>query len=143
MVFDPTADYPLRTRRPALVTTPAGTPLADVTLPALREGRVDPSELRATAQTLTRQAEIARAAGRSALADNFARASELVSAPDGVILDVYTAMRPHRSTAAELDAWAERLESEYGAPLTAAFVREAREAYAGRGLLRAERAETI
>ncbi|MDQ3893364.1 MAG: hypothetical protein M3292_01675 [Actinomycetota bacterium] len=45
-------------------------------------------------------------------------------------------MRPHRSTGAELEAWAERLEGRHAAPLCAAFVREAREVYEARGLLR-------
>ena len=57
--------------------------------------------------------------------------------PSETILEIYTALRPHRSTAAELDAWADRLEHELAAPLTAAFVREAAAAYAERGLLRA------
>lgn len=122
-------DYPLGTRRPDLVTTAAGTPLAEVTLAALRDGRVHADELRATSETLRRQAAIAEAAGRTALAANLARAAELASVPDDVVLDVYTALRPGRSTGAELDAWAERLESEFGAPLTAAFIRDARSAY--------------
>ena len=36
--FDPIRDYPLGTRRPDLVTTPGGVPLADVTLDAIRAG---------------------------------------------------------------------------------------------------------
>ena len=56
---------------------------------------------------------------------------------DDVILEVYTALRPHRSTAAELRAWAHRLETEYDARLTAAFVADACEAYAERGFLAA------
>ena len=137
MDFDPSADYPLGARRPELVTTPAGTPLADVTLDALLDGRVSGDELRATPETLRRQAEVARAAGRPALADNLARAAELALVPGDVILDLYTALRPHRSTAGELGAWAARLESEYGARLTAAFVTDAAEAYAARGFLAA------
>ena len=58
--------------------------------------------------------------------------------PSETILEIYTALRPHRSTAAELAAWADRLESELAAPLTAAFVREAAAAYAERDLLRAD-----
>ena len=38
MAFDPIHDYPLGTRRPDLVTTPGGVPLADVTLDAIRAG---------------------------------------------------------------------------------------------------------
>ena len=45
--------------------------------------------------------------------------------PAETILEVYTALRPHRSSADELETWAARLESEWDAPLTAAFVREA------------------
>jgi propanediol dehydratase small subunit len=47
---------------------------------------------------------------------------------------VYSALRPRRATAAELEDWAARLES-LGAERTAAFVREAAAAYAERGLL--------
>ena len=130
-------DYPLGSRRPDLVSTPAGTPLAEVTLDALLAGRVVGEELRATPGTLRLQAAVAREAGRPALAANLERAAELASVPADVILDVYTALRPHRSTEAELRAWAERLEREWDAPLTAAFVADACAAYAERGLFAA------
>jgi propanediol dehydratase small subunit len=58
--------------------------------------------------------------------------------PAETILEIYTALRPHRSTAAELEAWSARLD-EVGAPLSAAFVREAADVYAKRGLLADER----
>jgi propanediol dehydratase small subunit len=139
--FDPARDYPLGTERPDLVRTPSGLPLEEVTLEALRAGRLAATDIRATPETLSRQSAVALVAGRRALADNLARASELAGIPDETLLEIYTALRPHRSTAAELDEWAERLESELGAPLTAAFVREARDACAARGLLaRSERA---
>ena len=51
------------------------------------------------------------------------------------MLEIYTALRPRRATAAELGAWAERLERELDAPRTAAFVREAVAVYTQRGLL--------
>ncbi len=143
MSFDPSADYPLGARRPDLVVTAAGTPLADVTLDGLRDGDLDPLELRATAETLRRQASIAEAAGRTELAGNLMRAAELVTVPDDVLLEVYTALRPHRSTAVELEAWADRLESEYGAALTAAFVREALTAYGERGFLTEEHVPAV
>jgi propanediol dehydratase small subunit len=130
-------DYPLGSRRPELVTTPAGTPLAEVTLDALLAGRVTSDELRATPETLRRQAEVARAAGRPALADNLERAAELASVPADVLLEVYTALRPHRSTEEELRAWAARLASEYAAPRSAAFVADAADVYAQRGLFAA------
>jgi propanediol dehydratase small subunit len=78
---------------------------------------------------------VALAAGRTQLSDTLARAAELSTVPSGTILAIYTALRPHRSTAEELEAWAERLEGELDAPISAAFVREALDAYAARGLL--------
>ena len=134
MAFDPKRDYPLGTRRPDLVSTPGGVPLAEITLDALRAGRIDASEIRATPETLLLQAEVARAAGREPLAASFERAAELAAVPDDLLLAVYTALRPRRATADELDEWAARLEG-HGATTTAAFVREAAAAYAERGLL--------
>jgi propanediol dehydratase small subunit len=122
--LDPKRDYPLGRRRPELVRTPAGTPLAELTLAAARDGSISPDELRATAGTLRRQADVARATGRVQLADNLERAAELTALPDGELLEIYSALRPGRSTPAELERWAQRLEAA-GAARTAAFVREA------------------
>ncbi len=141
MGFDPSTDYPLGQKRPDLVTTPAGRPLDEVTLDAVRAGRIGAEDLRATPETLRRQSAIALAAGRRPLADNLARAAELSAVPAESILEIYTALRPHRSSAEELEVWARRLETEWEAPLTAAFVREARDVYVKRGLLAAERAQ--
>jgi propanediol dehydratase small subunit len=134
MDFDPKRHYPLGTQRPDLVRTPAGRPLADVTFAAARDGEIVAAEMRATAETLRLQAEVARAAGRAQLADNLERAAELTSVPDDELLAVYTALRPGRSTAAELESWARALDG-YGAATTAAFVREAASAYVERGLV--------
>ena len=65
--FDPVRDYPLGARRPDLVSTPGGLPLADVTLENLLAGRIDANEIRATSQTLRLQAQVARAADRAPL----------------------------------------------------------------------------
>lgn len=138
MEFDPTRDYPLGTRRPELVTTPSGLQSADVTLDALRAGRLDSDDVRATGDTIRRQAAVALAAGRTQLADNLMRAAELASVPAEVVLDAYTALRPRRSTAAQLQALADRLEHELDAPRTAAFVREALAVYEQRGFLAAD-----
>jgi propanediol dehydratase small subunit len=134
MSFDPTRDYPLGARRPDLVSTPSGTPLREVTLAAARKGRIDGSDMRATPGTLRLQADVARAAGRSALAENLERAAELASVPDDLLLDVYTALRPGRATGAELESWASRLD-DLGAARTAEFVREAAAVYEERGLV--------
>jgi propanediol dehydratase small subunit len=134
MEFDPKRDYPLGARRPDLVSTPGGRPLAEVTLEELRAGRLDGSDIRATPATLRLQAGVARAEGREPLAANLERAAELATVPEEVLLAVYTALRPRRATARELDEWAAALAS-HGATATAEFVREAASAYAERGLL--------
>lgn len=138
MGFDPAADYPIGTQRSDLIRTPSGLRLEELTLDALREGRLEAAEMRATSETLRLQAEVARAAGRSQLSANLGRAAELTALPDEVILEIYTALRPHRSSADELENWADRLERDFHAPLTASFVREAGAVYSGRHLLRTD-----
>jgi propanediol dehydratase small subunit len=132
--LDPASDYPLGQHRPDLIRTPSGLGLDEVTLDALRDGSLTWEDLRATPETLRLQSQVALAAGRPALAQNLLRAAELATLPADTVLDVYTALRPHRSSAEELAAWALRLE-ELDAPSCAAFVREAAEVYARRGLL--------
>jgi len=132
--FDPTQDYPLGANRPDLVVTPSGRTYGEVTLDALRAGQLGADEIRATRETLQLQAEVARAAGRPQLAENLERAAELTAVPDDLLLDVYTALRPGRATAVELEEWAARLES-HGAGKVAAFVREAAAVYVDRGLV--------
>jgi propanediol dehydratase small subunit len=135
VAFDAVGDYPLGSQRPDLVRTPSGRGLDELTLDAVRSGQLEAADLRATAGTLRLQAEVARAAGGRELAANLERAAELTALPDEVILDIYTALRPHRSSAEQLERWAARLEREWEAPLTAAFVREAAAVYGRRGLL--------
>jgi propanediol dehydratase small subunit len=127
-------DYPLGKHAPGLVRTPAGVPLDRVTLAAARAGELVASDLRASAETLRRQSEVARAAGREQLADNLERAAELAEVPEEELLQIYTALRPRRATLAELESWAARLEQR-GAGRTAAFVREAAAVYRERDLL--------
>jgi propanediol dehydratase small subunit len=131
MDFDPVRDYPLGTKRRDLLRTPGGLTIDELDL---HDDGLQAAELRATPETLRLQAEVARAAGRPQLADNLLRAAELAPIADGTVLEIYTALRPHRSTAPELEVWAARLEA-WQAPLTASFVREAAQVYAERGLL--------
>ena len=135
MGFDPARDYPLGATRPDLVRTPNGVPLGDVTLDAVLAGRLDPLDARASGETLRRQAAIALAAGRPPLAETLERAAELTGVPGDVVLEIYTALRPRRSTGDALAARADRHEREYDAPRTAAWLREARAVYEQRGLL--------
>jgi propanediol dehydratase small subunit len=133
--FDPRTDYPIGERRPDLLRTPGGFSIGDLTMENLRAGEIPDDEFRTSAPTLRLQADVARVAGRGQLAANLDRAAELASIPDAIILDVYTALRPRRSSATDLEEWAKTLEGRYGAPATAALVREAAEAYAEKGLL--------
>src|SRR5690242_12073717 len=133
--FDPVADYPLGERRPDLIQTATGKPLAAVTLAAVVAGEIGADDLRITAEALERQARVAEASGRPALVPNFRRAAELTRVPDERLLAIYEALRPGRATPAELDAIAAELEEVYDASLSAALVREAAAAYAGRGLV--------
>src|SRR5436190_7604521 len=128
MAFDPSRDYPLGANAPRLVQTPGGIPLAEL---VLHDESLSAAELRARPETLRLQAEVAQANGQEQLAQNLIRAAELAPLPDETILTIYTALRPGRSTAAELEEWARRLEG-WDAPETAAFVREAADVYGRR-----------
>src|SRR5690349_11203855 len=93
--FDPQRDYPLGSERPDLVTTPGGLAFETLTLHGRETER---AELRPTPGTLRLQADVAAAAGRTQLADNLRRAAELFFFTDAATLEIYTALRPRRST---------------------------------------------
>jgi propanediol dehydratase small subunit len=132
---DPLEDYPIAERHPEWLSTPSGLSLDEITLDAVLEGRVPSDDLRITPAALLLQAGIAEAAGRPHLGRNLRRAAELTRLPDTLVLSIYTALRPYRSTRADLAEIAAALESEHGAPENARLVREAAEVYERRGLL--------
>lgn len=105
-----------------------------ITLDAVRAGDVTLDDVRIHPQTLMHQAGVARAHANPQLAANLERAAELALIDDARIMSVYDALRPRRSTGAQLEQIARELEAA-GAPLTAALVREALAAYTVRGLL--------
>lgn len=129
-------DYPLAERHPEMVKTAGGKTLDDITLDAVLNNELKPEEIRITPQTLEYQAQIADSIGRPQLAANFRRAGELIAVPDERILEMYNALRPNRSSKAELLAIADELANQYGATQTAEFVREAADVYETRGVLR-------
>ncbi len=95
----------------------------------------DPAaDLRITAETLRRQADLAEGAGNPQLAENLRRGAELTAFADDELLRFYDNLRPGRSSAAELDQLAADLDAR-GAPRCAALVREAGGAYVRRGLI--------
>lgn len=130
-----TADYPLAEKRPDLVRTRKGRPIAELTLEAIEAGAVALEDLRITPRALRQQAEIAAAAGRPTLGRNFDRAAELIDVPQDVILRIYELLRPGRAKGKQdlLDA-AKLLRQSYKAEKMAAFIEEAAEVYERRGL---------
>jgi propanediol dehydratase small subunit len=132
-----TADYPLAERRPDLVRGKRGKGLDAMTLDAVVAGEVTLDDLSITARALKQQAEIARDAGRSTLAQNFERAADLVEVPQDTIMRIYELLRPGRAVSKEqLILAADELEKTYAAATMAAFIREAAEVYERRGLFR-------
>jgi propanediol dehydratase small subunit len=129
-------DYPLAQKRRELVKTATGKSLDDITLDAIMSGAVKAEEIRITPQTLEYQAQIAESISRPQLARNMRRAGELTNVPDERVLGMYNALRPNRSTKAELLAIADELEKQYGAKVCANFVREAAGVYEARNVLK-------
>jgi propanediol dehydratase small subunit len=131
------ADYPLAEKRPEIVRGKRGRGLEEITLQALLEDRVALEDLRITAEALRQQAEIARAAGRDTLAENFERGAELVDVPQDTIMRIYELLRPGRAQSPEeLFAAARQLREQHDAKGMAAFVEEAANVYERRGLFK-------
>jgi propanediol dehydratase small subunit len=129
------ADYPLAEKRPELIEGRRGKRLDEITLDKLLAGEVVLEDLRITPAALRMQAEIARAANRPMLAENFERAAELVDVPQDFIMEVYELLRPGRAKdKAPLIAAARKMRDQYKAERMARFVEEAADVYERRGL---------
>lgn len=120
------------TREPAARAL-SGRAASTVTVEAMRTGDVGAADLRIHPETLERQALIAEEHANPQLAGNLRRAAELTRLPDDEVLAIYEALRPGRSTPAELTALAESLAAR-GLPRCAALLTEATDVYARRGL---------
>ena len=130
------ADFPLAETAPERVRSARGKPLDALTLDAVMTGEVTIEDLRITPEALLAQAEIARDAGRAALAANFERAAELVHVPQEMIMETYEMLRPGRvKDAATLRARADLLRRDYGAVKLAEFLDTAATHYQRRGLM--------
>lgn len=105
------------------------------TVAAAVDGKLDLSDLRMDPTTLAHQAVVAEENGNPQLAENFLRAAELALIDGEEVMALYEALRPYRSTAAELDELRASLEGR-GAARCAELVRQAADVYARRGLLR-------
>jgi propanediol dehydratase small subunit len=131
--YSPT--YPLLENSADLAAA-SGRSLDEINLDAAAAGALTAGDIQVSADTLRAQAEIARHAGYRELAHNLVRAAELTAVPNADLLRMYELLRPGRSTYAELTALADRLDREFHATETAAFVRQAAEVYRTPNLFR-------
>ena len=115
-------DYPLGEKKPELIKSASGKSLNDLTLQGVIDGKL--------------QAQVAESAGRGFFATNLRRAGELIPVPDARLLEIYNALRPYRSTKAELYAIGDELINEYGATVSGNFVKEAADIYEKRNRLK-------
>ena len=111
----------------------SGKAVDGLTVEAVRAGEVAVADLRIHPETLASQATVAERHGNPQLAENLLRAAELTGLPDDEVLAVYEALRPGRSTPAQLTELAASLDRR-GLPRCAALLTEAAEIYARRGL---------
>ena len=111
----------------------SGRPVGELTLDAVRRGEIGLPDLRIHPDMLERQAAVAQAHGNPQLAGNLRRAAELTRLPDDEVLAIYEALRPGRSTPAQLTELAASLDTR-GLPRCAALLTEAADVYARRGL---------
>lgn len=129
-------DYPLGEKKASTLRTPTGKGMADITLEAVLAGNITGADVRITPETLEAQAQIAESIGRGVFAKNLRRAAELIAIPDARLLEMYNALRPYKSTKAELMAMANELKTQYNAFQTASLVEEAAQVYEARGRLK-------
>ncbi len=127
--------YPLGKHARESVCTRTGRRLSELTLEAIRNGKVAPEDLSIHPDTLRAQADIAEEAGFPHLAENLRRAAELTRVPNEKVLMIYEALRPYRTSYERLLKLADELERVYQAVACARFVREAANVYRERGLV--------
>jgi propanediol dehydratase small subunit len=132
------SSYPLGEKMPDQIKAATGRVLADFSLEKVKSGDLTAEDFRIAPETLEMQAQVAESVGRDTLARNMRRAAELIKVPDAELLSVYNALRPYRSTKAELYGIADSLATKYGCTVNAAFIKEAADVYEKRGRLKAE-----
>lgn len=129
-------DYPLATKSKELIKTKTGKGLDDIDVKSVLSGGVKPDDIKITSEVLLYQAQIADEVGRNQFAKNLRRAAEMVIIPDARVLEIYSALRPFRSTKQELLDIATELDDKYNAKINATLVREAAEVYEKRSRLK-------
>jgi len=129
-------EYPLGSKIPDKIFSHSGVKLTDLTLDKVIKGEITAEDIKISSETLKMQSEVAESVNRHSFSGNLKRAAELIAIPDDRILEIYDAMRPYRSTKAELIAIADELENKYGCKINSKFVREAADVYEKRGRLK-------
>ena len=129
-------DYPLATKSKDLIKTKSGKGLDDIDVKSVLSGEVKPDDIKITAEVLLYQAQIADEVGRVQFGKNLRRAAEMVAIPDARVLEIYSALRPFRSTKQELLDIATELDDKYNAKINATLVREAADVYEKRSRLK-------
>ncbi|MDT5001902.1 MAG: propanediol dehydratase small subunit, partial [Mycobacterium sp.] len=107
----------------------------DFTVEAAVDGKLRLSDLRMDPATLAHQASVAESGGNPQLAENLLRAAELATMDDEEVMNLYESLRPHRSSAEQLEALRMSLQTR-GAVRCAELVGQAAVVYTRRGLLR-------
>ena len=117
----------------------SGRRLDELRIEDVLRGELSSDDFRISAETLCRQAQTALDAGYRQVAENLLRAAELTRLSNEEVLNIYDKLRPGRTTYPGMKAIAERLESDFNAPLTAAFIPEAAEVYLKRGIVKVDK----
>ena len=126
--------YPLGEHNRTDVRSQTGRTADELTVDDIRSGAITAADAAVDPDTLRRQADFAEQGGNPQLADNLRRGAELALFSDDDVLRFYDALRPGRSSVAELEAIARELEAG-GGITCAVLVREAIEHYRRRGLI--------
>ena len=115
------------------IRTGSGRALDELTIDALRAGRLTAGDFRISRAQLDAQAAAAEAGGYRQLAENLRRAAELTGLPNERVFEIYAMLRPGRASVAELHDLAADLRRQ-NMSRVAAFIVEAAEAYGKRGI---------
>ncbi len=127
-------NYPLGEHNRADVRSQTGRAADELTVDGIRTGAITAADAAVDPATLRHQADFAEQGGNPQLADNLRRGAELALFSDDDVLRFYDALRPGRSSVAELEAIAAELEAG-GGERCSALVREAIVHYRRRGLI--------
>jgi propanediol dehydratase small subunit len=112
----------------------SGRPTDSITVEAVVAGDICADDVRIHPDTLHRQADVAATAGNPQLAEALRRSAEIATLAEQEVLSIYEALRPGRSSAADLEQLAQSLQTRQ-LTRVAALVDEACTAYRRRGLV--------